>query len=179
MLDEIRIGASKSVLRLKTPLSMRPLHLPVRLASPPRPSKHQITGRPGVMSGCCTGLNRMQTMPQQTYRSCQINPAGFYMTPFPAPQPWDASDPLPVMRREMKLLLIELNVLQVEVEQLRAMNQDARNTAEFLTTSLNQLSESRDQWQREAERLHSQSYCRRIDFLLLVLVGLQSRPWLA
>ena len=38
------------------------------------------------------------------------------------------------MRREMKLLLIELNVLRVEVEQLR---------------------ESRDQWRGEAERLHA------------------------
>jgi hypothetical protein len=39
-----------------------------------------------------------------------------------------------VMRREMKLLLIELNVLRVEVEQLR---------------------ESRDRWRGEAERLHA------------------------
>ena len=31
--------------------------------------------------------------------------------------PRDAHDPLPVMRREMKLLLIELNLLRVEVEQ--------------------------------------------------------------
>jgi hypothetical protein len=38
------------------------------------------------------------------------------------------------MRREMKLLLIELNVLRVEVEQLR---------------------ESRDRWRGEAERLHA------------------------
>jgi CRP-like cAMP-binding protein len=30
---------------------------------------------------------------------------------------------------------------------------DARNTEEFLTASINQLIESRDQWQREAERL--------------------------
>ena len=38
------------------------------------------------------------------------------------------------MRREMKLLLIELNVLRAEVEQLR---------------------ESRDRWRGEAERLHA------------------------
>jgi hypothetical protein len=54
--------------------------------------------------------------------------------PFPEPPPWNAADPVPVMRREMKLLLIELNVLRVEVEQLR---------------------ESRDRWRGEAERLHA------------------------
>ena len=31
------------------------------------------------------------------------------MTPFLGPQPWEAPDPLPVMRRELKLLLIEMN----------------------------------------------------------------------
>ena len=41
------------------------------------------------------------------------------MTPFLGPQPWEASDPLPVMRRELKLLLIEMNLLRIEVEQSR------------------------------------------------------------
>ena len=41
--------------------------------------------------------------------------------------PSEAPDPLPVMRREMKLLLIELNRLRVEVEQLRAASQEAHN----------------------------------------------------
>ena len=77
------------------------------------------------------------------------------MTPFPAPQPWEAPDPLPVMRRELKLLLIELNVLRVEVEQLRAMKQDAHNTEERLSASIDRLTASRDQWQREAERLRA------------------------
>ena len=31
------------------------------------------------------------------------------MSPFLGPQPWEAPDPLPVMRRELKLLLIEMN----------------------------------------------------------------------
>jgi len=74
-------------------------------------------------------------------------------TSFPAPQPWEAPDPLPVMRRELKLLLIEMSVLRVEVEQLRAMEQEARNTEEFLSASVNRIMESRDQWRREAERL--------------------------
>jgi len=74
-------------------------------------------------------------------------------TPFPGPQPWEAPDPLPVMRRELKLLLIEMNVLRVEVEQLRAMKRQARNTEEFLSAAGNRLMESRDHWRREAERL--------------------------
>src|SRR5207245_9466654 len=57
-------------------------------------------------------------------------------TPFPGSQPWEAPDPLPVMRRELKLLLIEMNVLRVEVEQLRAMEREARNTEEFLSASV-------------------------------------------
>ncbi len=34
--------------------------------------------------------------------------------------PWDVPDPLPVMRREMKLLLIEVTLLRTEVQQLAA-----------------------------------------------------------
>ena len=52
------------------------------------------------------------------------------------------------MRREMKLLLIELNVLRVEVEQLRELKH-------FLSASINQIKESRDQWRGEAERLRA------------------------
>src|SRR5262252_1547254 len=74
---------------------------------------------------------------------------------FPGSQPWEAPDPLPVMRRELKLLLIEMNVLRVEVEQLRAMDHEARNTEEFLSASLNRIMESRDQWRREAEHLRA------------------------
>jgi len=72
-------------------------------------------------------------------------------TTFPAPHPWDAPDPLPVMRREMKLLLIEISKLRVEVERLRAAEQEAR----YLSASLDQIMESRDQWRREAERVRA------------------------
>jgi hypothetical protein len=72
-------------------------------------------------------------------------------TTFPAPHPWDAPDPLPVMRREMKLLLIEISKLRVEVERLRAAEQEAR----YLSASLDQIMESRDQWRREAEHLRA------------------------
>jgi hypothetical protein len=67
--------------------------------------------------------------------------------------PWDAPDPLPVMRREMKLLLIELNVLRIEVEQLRASDMEAAKAKELLSRSVERLIESRDQWKKEAERL--------------------------
>jgi len=52
-------------------------------------------------------------------------------------------------------LLIEINVLRVEVQQLRAMEQDARKTEEFLSTSVKRVMASRDHWRREAERLHA------------------------
>jgi hypothetical protein len=57
------------------------------------------------------------------------------------------------MRRDLKLLLIEMNVLRVEVEQLRAMEREARNTEELLSAAVNRIMESRDHWRREAERL--------------------------
>ncbi len=47
------------------------------------------------------------------------------MTPFLGPRPWEAPDPLPVMRRELKLLLIEMNLLRIEVEQSRSIREEA------------------------------------------------------
>src|SRR5262249_27071904 len=79
--------------------------------------------------------------------------AHHFSIPFPGVPAWEAPDPLPVMRRELKLLLIEMNVLRVELEQLRAMDREARNTEELLSASLNRIMESRDHWRREAERL--------------------------
>ena len=57
----------------------------------------------------------------------------------PASKLPDASDPLPAMRREMKLLRIEL-------ERLRAMQK-------LLLAHIDCVMNNRDQWQREAERL--------------------------
>ena len=61
------------------------------------------------------------------------------------------ADPLPVMRREMKLLLIELSQLRIEVEQLRAREEEAQNVNKFLYRVI----ESRDEWRREAQRLRA------------------------
>jgi hypothetical protein len=55
------------------------------------------------------------------------------------------------MRREMKLLLIEIGQLRTEVERLRAKEEDEQNVKEFLY----RLIESRNQWQREAQRLRA------------------------
>jgi hypothetical protein len=52
---------------------------------------------------------------------------------------------------DTKLLLIELNVLRVEVEKLREIQQQALHREEFLSASINQIKESRDQWRGEAE----------------------------
>jgi hypothetical protein len=92
-------------------------------------------------------------MPNQSLR---------HLIPFPEPSPWNAPDPVPAMRREMKLVLIELNVLRVEVEQLREIKHQALHREEFLlasinllSASINQIKESRDQWLGEAERLRA------------------------
>jgi len=74
-----------------------------------------------------------------------------FVATFPASQPCDVPDPLPVMRREMKLLLIELSQLRIEVEQLRAREEEAQNVNKFLYRVI----ESRDHWQREAEHLRA------------------------
>jgi FtsZ-binding cell division protein ZapB len=67
-----------------------------------------------------------------------------FMRIFPAPP--DAFDSVPTMRREITLL-------RIEVERLRAIENEARETKEFLIAHIDRLMESRDRWQREAERL--------------------------
>jgi hypothetical protein len=69
-----------------------------------------------------------------------------FMRMFPASQPPDAFDCVPTMRRELTLL-------RIEVEQLRAREHEARETKEFLVAHIDRLMQSRDRWQREAERL--------------------------
>jgi FtsZ-binding cell division protein ZapB len=55
------------------------------------------------------------------------------------------------MRREMKLLLIEIGQLRTEVEELRAKEEKVQNVKEFLY----RVVEDRNQWQREAHRLRA------------------------
>src|SRR4029077_6281469 len=61
----------------------------------------------------------------------------------------DASDPVPILRREITLL-------RIEMEQLRGKEDEARKMKEFLLAYVEQvehLRANRDQWQREAEHL--------------------------
>jgi FtsZ-binding cell division protein ZapB len=69
----------------------------------------------------------------------------------PPPVTEDASDPVPIMRRQIMLL-------NIEVEHLRAKEDEAREIKEILfayVEQVEQLRENRDEWQREAERLSS------------------------
>ena len=61
----------------------------------------------------------------------------------------DASDPTPIMRREIKRL-------QMEIELLRGKEDEARKIKAFLLAYVEQvehLRANRDEWQREVERL--------------------------
>jgi len=65
-----------------------------------------------------------------------------------APDP-EASDPTPIMRREIKRL-------HIEIEYLRGKEDEARKSKEFLLAYVEEvehLRANRDEWQREAERL--------------------------
>ena len=53
----------------------------------------------------------------------------------------------------MKLLLIEMNLLRIEVEQSRSIREEAQAREAFFSASVKQLTEGRDKWRREAERL--------------------------
>src|SRR5262245_4740322 len=77
--------------------------------------------------------------------------------------PGDESDPLPVLRREMKLLVIERDQLRAEVQERRATEDQLREAREFLAGYgewVEQLSvmeaearKATEFWQGEAERL--------------------------
>ena len=82
-----------------------------------------------------TRLRHARRMPNQ---STAIN-----VHPFPPSEALDASDPIPVMRRELALLRVEL----------RAREDEARRREELLFAHIDRITENRDKWQREAERL--------------------------
>ena len=49
----------------------------------------------------------------------------------------------------------EITLLRIELQQLRAMENEARKTSEFLIAHMDRIIDSRDQWQREAERFRA------------------------
>jgi len=71
-----------------------------------------------------------------------------FVRKIPPSQTEDVSDPVPIMRRQITLL-------NIEVVQLRAKEDEALKIKEFLVEYgewVEQLRENRDEWQREAER---------------------------
>jgi FtsZ-binding cell division protein ZapB len=71
-----------------------------------------------------------------------------FMRTSSAPDP-DTADQVPIMRREITLL-------RIEMEQLRGKEDETRKIKEFLRAYVEQVEDlraNRDQWQREAERL--------------------------
>ena len=110
-----------------------------------------LTGRKPCFHHAMRMPNKTRRTKHDRARQSRPSSTNPLVTAIPEPQPWDAPDPLPVMRREMKLLLIETSRLRDEVERLRA----AKNEARYLSVSVDQIMESRDQWRREAERLRA------------------------
>jgi hypothetical protein len=78
----------------------------------------------------------------------------------------EGPDSLPVLRREMKLLLIEQNLLRVELEQRRALEDELREAKEFILAyveKVEQLSvmeaearKAMEYWRREAQCMRQQ-----------------------
>jgi hypothetical protein len=71
-----------------------------------------------------------------------------------------ACDPVPAMQRELKLLQIEVvqlraveRMLGIEIELLRGLKYEARQTLLECFEKIEQMRESRDHWEREAKRL--------------------------
>jgi hypothetical protein len=73
-----------------------------------------------------------------------------------------SSSEVPALRRELKLLQVELQqshavelMLRAEIDLLRAVKEDSRETLLAFIAEVEQLREGRDHWQREANRLRA------------------------
>ena len=114
----------------------------------PRPS--QACGAPDRRSHCC--INELLTMRRQALRMSNQSAAAnvhSFVRKIPPPETADPSDPVPIMRRQITLL-------NLEVKHLRAKEDEARDIKEILIAyveRVEQLRENRDEWQREAGRL--------------------------
>ena len=113
-----------------------------------RPS--QACEAPERCNHCC--INELLTMLRHALRMSNQSAAAnvhSFVRQYPPPETEDASDPVPIMRRQITLL-------NIEVEHLRAKEDEAREIKEILfayVERVEQLRENRDEWQREAERL--------------------------
>jgi hypothetical protein len=98
-------------------------------------------------------------MPNQT-AAANVRPFHCMM---PSANPADGPDPLPALRREMKLLLVEQDLMRIELNQRRAAEGELREAKESILAyveRVEQLSvmeaEARKAmkfWRREAERM--------------------------
>ena len=95
-------------------------------------------------------------MPNQT-PAVKVRPFHCMM---PSANPADGPDPLSALRREMKLLLVEQELMRIELNQRRAAEDELREANEVILAyveRVQQLSvmeaEAREFWQREAERM--------------------------
>jgi hypothetical protein len=75
---------------------------------------------------------------------------------FPAPQPWDAPDPLPVMRRELKLMTIRLRPNTAILSMLFSPFRH-----EFATASVNMGLEFRYGMAHQQRIIFKRQHCRR------------------
>jgi hypothetical protein len=99
-------------------------------------------------------------MPNQIIAAAKVHPFHCMM---PSANPADTPDPLPVLRREMKLLLIEQDLLRIELEQRRANEDDVREAKECILAYVERVEQlcvmeaearkAMEFWQREAQRM--------------------------
>jgi hypothetical protein len=102
------------------------------------------------------------TMPNQT-AAANVRP---FHCMSPSANPADGPDPLSVLRREMKLLLIEQNLLRVELEQRRALEDELREAKEFILAYVERVEQlsvmetearkAMEYWRREAQCMGQQ-----------------------
>jgi len=99
------------------------------------------------------------TMPNQT-AVANFRPVHCMM---PSANPPDGPDPLSALRREMKLVLVEQNLMRTELNQRRAAEDELREAKEFILAYVERVEQLRvieaetrkamEFWRREAERL--------------------------
>jgi hypothetical protein len=98
-------------------------------------------------------------MPNQT-AAANVRPFHCMM---PSASPADGPDPLSALRREMKLLLVEQDLMRIELNQRRAAEDELREAKETILACVKRVeqlsvmeAEARKAmkfWQREAERM--------------------------
>jgi hypothetical protein len=84
----------------------------------------------------------------------------------PSANPADGPDPLPVLRREMKLLLIERDLLRTELQQRRAIEGELQEAKRFILAYVERVEQlcvmeaeartAMEYWRREAQRMGQQ-----------------------